>query len=151
MPTTQDLATRQDIEDVVVRMFVATDDRDWTTLERCFTDPFVLDMSSLTGSPAANVSPRQVAAAWAEGFKALDHVHHQVGNFRTRIDGATATVRCYGIALHHRAKIATESKTRRFVGTYEMDLARGDDAWRITRLKFLLKFIDGNLALESAA
>lgn len=151
MPTAPDPATRQDVEDVVVRMFVATDERDWTTLERCFTDPFMLDMSSLTGSPASNASPRHVAAAWADGFKPLDHVHHQVGNFRTRIDGAAATVRCYGIALHHRAKIAAESKTRRFVGTYELDLVRGQDAWRITRLKFLLKFIDGNLALESAA
>ena len=151
MPATQDLAARQEVEDVVVRMFVATDERDWATLESCFADPFLLDMTSLTGGNPSEVSPRQVADAWAEGFKPLDHVHHQVGNFRTRIDGGAATVRCYGIALHHRAKIASESRTRRFVGTYELDLVRTADAWRITRLKFLLKFIDGNLALESAS
>src|SRR4029453_6496377 len=146
MPATQDLAARQEVEDVVVRMFVATDERDWTTLESCFADPFLLDMTSLTGASPSEVSPRQVAGAWAEGFKPLDHVHHQVGNFRTRIDAGTATVRCYGIALHHRAKIVSESRTRRFVGTYELDLVRTGEAWRITRLKFLLKFIDGNLA-----
>jgi hypothetical protein len=151
MPTSaQNLAARQEAEDVVVRMFVATDERDWPTLESCFTDPFVLDMTSMTGGDPASMSPQEVTAAWAEGFKPLSHVHHQVGNFRTVINGATANVRCYGIALHHRSGISAESKSRRFVGDYEMELSASGDGWRINKLKFNLKFIDGNLALESA-
>ena len=144
------LAARQDVEDVVVKMFVATDERDWPTLESCFTDPFVLDMTSMVGGAPATMTPRQVAAAWAEGFKSLSHVHHQVGNFRTAISGSTATVRCYGIALHHRSDISAEEKSRRFVGTYELDFSATDRGWRISRLRFNLKFIDGNLALEKA-
>lgn len=43
------LVARQDVEDVIVKMFVATDERDWPTLQSCFTDPFVLDMTSMVG------------------------------------------------------------------------------------------------------
>ena len=50
------LVARQEAEDVVVRMFVATDERDWPTLESCFTDPFVLDMTSMTGGAPASMS-----------------------------------------------------------------------------------------------
>jgi hypothetical protein len=144
------LAVRLEVEDVVVKMFVATDERDWPTLESCFTDPFVLDMTSMVGGAPATMTPRQVAAAWAEGFKPLSHVHHQVGNFRTAVSGSTATVRCYGIALHHRSGVSAEEKSRRFVGTYELDLSATERGWRINRLKFNLKFIDGNLELERA-
>jgi hypothetical protein len=151
MPTSPEaLVVRQEVEDVVVKMFVATDERDWPTLESCFTDPFILDMTSMVGGEPASMTPRQVAAAWAEGFKPLSHVHHQVGNFRTAISGSTATVRCHGIALHHRSDISAEAKSRMFVGTYELDLSATDRGWRIGRLRFNLKFIDGNLELEEA-
>lgn len=151
MPSTSEiLASRQQVEDLVIRMFVATDERDWETLKTCFTDPFVLDMTSMVGGSPSTMSPSQVAAAWAEGFKPLSHVHHQVGNFQTTVNGSVATVRCYGIALHHRSDIATEPKTRRFVGTYELAVSQVEGRWRIARLKFNLKFIDGNLELEKA-
>lgn len=150
MTTSEELAERQRVEDAVVRMFVATDERDWETLKACFTDPFTLDMTSMVGGSPAAMTPAEVAAAWAEGFRSLDAVHHQVGNFRTSLRGDSATVRCYGIALHHRGGIAAPEKTRRFVGTYELDVVRAGGGWRITRLRFLLKFIDGNLDLEHA-
>ena len=145
-----DLTARSAVEDAVVRMFVATDERDWPTVEASFTDPFTLDMTSMVGGTPAVMTPRQVANAWAEGFKTLDHVHHQVGNFRTIVNGDRATVRCYGIALHYRRGIAAALKSRTFVGTYEMHLVEQAGRWRISALKFLLKFIDGNLELEKA-
>src|SRR6478672_1844884 len=115
------LAARLAVEDTVVRMFVATDERDWPTLESCFTDPFTLDMTSMAGGKPATVTPRQVATTWAQAFEPLDHVHHQVGNFRTSVTSSQAIVRCYGVAFHHRAK-ASGLKTRLFVGTYELAL-----------------------------
>lgn len=146
----EDISTRMKVEDAVVRMFVATDERNWPELESCFTDPFTLDMTSMAGGEPVTMTPRQVAEAWAAGFATLDHVHHQVGNFRTRVEGDRATVRCYGIAYHYRGGIAAAQKSRTFVGTYEIDLVRDGQLWRISRLQFILKFIDGNLQLESA-
>jgi 3-phenylpropionate/cinnamic acid dioxygenase small subunit len=146
----QDLVSRFEVEDAVIRMFVATDERDWQTVESCFTDPFTLDMTSMVGGSPATMTPRQVADAWADGFKTLDHVHHQVGNLQTTVDGQRATVRCYGIAFHYRAAIVAPMKSRTFVGTYEIDLSAQSGSWRISRLKFKLKFIEGNLDLEKA-
>jgi hypothetical protein len=144
----EDLVSRQQVEDVVVRMFVATDERDWPTVESCFTEPFVLDMTSMVGGSPATMTPRQVASAWAEGFKTLDHVHHQVGNFRTSVAGQRANVHCFGVAFHYRGGITSPAKSRTFVGTYELELSAQSDRWRISKLKFNLKFIDGNLELE---
>ncbi len=145
-----DLPARSLVEDTVIRMFVATDARNWPLLESCFTIPFILDMTSMAGGSPAQMSPREVANAWAEGFRLLDHVHHQVGNFQTELDEEHAHVRCYGIAFHYRAAIAAAAKSRTFVGTYELDLVAQAGRWLISRLKFNLKFIDGNRELEKA-
>lgn len=145
-----DLATRLAVEDVVVQMFVATDERDWPALENCFTSPFTLDMTSMVGGAPAEMTPSQVAQAWAAGFKPLDHVHHQIGNLRTEVSGNQALVRCHGVAFHHRSK-AIGLKSRIFVGTYELQLQAFPDRWRISRLVFKLKFIEGNLELEKSA
>lgn len=145
-----ELATRLAVEDAVVQMFVATDERNWPLLEDCFTSPFMLDMTSMTGGTPTQVTPGDVARAWAAGFAPLDHVHHQIGNLRTEVSGDHALVRCYGVAFHHRRQ-AVGLKSRLFVGTYEIDLRAFPDRWRISRLAFKLKFIDGNLELEKPA
>jgi hypothetical protein len=36
----EDLLFRTEVEDAVIRMSVATDERDWPTVESCFTEPF---------------------------------------------------------------------------------------------------------------
>jgi hypothetical protein len=148
MPPNHDITTRLAIEDTVIRLFVATDERDWPALEACFTTPFTLDMTSMAGGSPTQLTPREVATAWAAAFKPLDHVHHQVGNLQTTIEGASARVRCYGVAFHHRAAVSQGLKTRIFVGTYEIRLRLEGAQWLVTELKFLLKFIDGNANLE---
>jgi len=64
MPTRSvDLASRLAVEDTVVAMFVATDQRDWAALKACFTAPFTLDMTSMVGGSPASMTPGQVANA----------------------------------------------------------------------------------------
>jgi hypothetical protein len=144
----QDIAARLAVEDAVVRLFVATDERNWPALEACFTTPFTLDMTSMAGGSPSQITPREVATAWATAFKPLDHVHHQIGNLQTTIKESEAQVRCYGVAFHHRASVSNALKTRIFVGTYEIKLRRESPRWLVTELKFLLKFIEGNSNLE---
>jgi hypothetical protein len=146
-----DLLARSLVEDTVIRMFVATDERNWPLVESCFTNPVTLDMTSMAGGSPAPMAPRQLATAWAEGFRLLDHVHHQVGNFQTELEDERAHVRCYGIAFHYRAATAAASKSRTFVGTYELDLLAQAERWLISKLKFNLKFIDGNRELEKGS
>jgi hypothetical protein len=151
MLETKDIAARFAVEDVVVRLFVATDERDWPVLESCFTTPFTLDMTSMVGGSPTQLTPREVATAWATAFKPLDHVHHQIGNLQTSIEGSAARVRCHGVAFHHRAAVNAALKTRIFVGTYDIKLRQQHSQWFVAELKFTLKFIDGNAELEKSA
>lgn len=146
----EEIAKRLEVEDVVTRLFVATDQRDWGVVEACFTDPLTLDMTSMVGGSPTQMQPSELTAAWAAGFASLDHVHHQVGNYQTTVTGDSAHVHCYGIAFHYRGQIADPVKTRTFVGTYDFDLTRSGAEWRIELMTFNLKFIDGNLELEKA-
>jgi hypothetical protein len=150
MTGADDPLLRASVEEAVVRMFVATDERDWAALAALFADPFTLDMTSMVGGEPAVMTPTQVTEAWREGFRNLDAVHHQVGNFRTTVEGKHAKVLCYGVAWHYRKNIAAAQKTRTFVGTYEIHLVHRSDGWVITVLRFNLKFIDGNLELDKA-
>lgn len=147
---TDQLVERQEVEDVVVRVFVATDRRDWAGVEACLADTVTLDMTSMTGGEPLRLTPAEVAAGWRDGLAPIDSVHHQVGNFQIAVDGDSATASCYGTAFHHREKISTPSKTRTFVGSYDLHLSRTSAGWRIDLFRFVLKFIDGNRELELA-
>jgi hypothetical protein len=90
-----------------------------------------------------------VAAGWRDGLRAIDHVHHQVGNFTVRIHGDEAEVACYGVAYHHR-DVAGPDNLRTFVGSYDIHLHRRAGAWLIVLFRFNAKFVTGNLQLEAA-
>ena len=85
-----DLLERARIIDVVTRLFVGTDNRDWEAVKRCFTSTVLFDMSSLgTGDPR-DLSPDDIVAMWDVGLKPLEAIHHQVGNFLVDINGSRA-------------------------------------------------------------
>jgi hypothetical protein len=142
------LIQRQEVEDVVVRLFVATDRRDWASVEACLADMVIFDMTSMTGGEPLHMTPTDVIAGWTNGLAPIDHVHHQVGNFQIDVDGDRATAFCYGIAFHYREKIASAAKSRTFVGSYDIHLTRNEGRWRIDLFRLNLKFIDGNRELE---
>jgi hypothetical protein len=145
----QQLLDERDVADLVVRLFVATDRRDWRAVEACLAERVTLDMTSMTGGEPLQKSGPELAALWEEGLRPIDHVHHQVGNLRVTVSGDEAKATCYGIALHHR-KISGPRKTRVFVGSYDVRLRRQEGRWRIEAFRFDLAFLEGNLELEKA-
>ncbi|WP_157962226.1 hypothetical protein [Winogradskyella aurantiaca] len=48
----------------------------------------------------------------------------------------------------HYKKDALEGSTREFVGSYEIELVNSKLGWRISALKFNLKYMRGNLELK---
>jgi SnoaL-like domain len=116
-------------------------------VKRCFAPSVLFDMSSMSGGPAATLSPRQITEGWAEGLKALESVHHQAGNYRVTVRGDQADASCYGVAWHFRRN-RTGRNTRLFVGSYDFHFCRQGEGWAIDVFRFNLKFIDGNELLE---
>jgi hypothetical protein len=143
-----ELVEEHRIIDCIVRLFVATDNRDWPGVRACLADTVRFDMTSLAGGEPADVPAEQIVAGWTTGLAPIEAIHHQAGNFRVTVRGDEADAFCYGIALHFR-RTASGRNTRTFVGSYDFRLVNGsDDAWRITAFKFTLKFLDGNATLE---
>lgn len=149
MQTTTRLAERQEVEDRVVSLFVATDEQDWSTVKACFADSVAIDLTSVVGGEPLTLTPQQIVEMWSAGFEPGDRLHHQLGNVRTEIQGAVAKVRCYAIALHHRPTVSSRANVRRFVGTYEIGLQYGVTGWQVNDYRFLLKFVDGDAAVSS--
>ncbi|HET7693408.1 MAG TPA: nuclear transport factor 2 family protein [Gemmatimonadota bacterium] len=145
----RELLEREAVVEVANRLFIATDDRDWDTALSCFADEVLYDMTSITGGAPERMSALRIVEGWNEGLRALKAIHHQVGNHVVRIQRDEADLFCYGIAIHYLPN-GTNRNTRTFVGSYDLHLQRVRDTWRVDRFAFHLKFVDGNVDLESS-
>jgi hypothetical protein len=140
---------RMKIIETINHLFIGTDNRDWALVKCCFAPTVHFDMSSMGGGDPRDMTPAEIIAAWDAGLKPLKAVHHQAGNYVIRVSGANAKAFCYGIASHYLPN-KTRRNTRTFVGSYDFDLIKDAEAWKISAFKFNLKYADGNLHLESS-
>lgn len=136
-----------EIVEAITTLFIATDEKSWSAVRACFADQVLFDMSSLSGSPASMASADTIVEGWKQGLEPIEAIHHQAGNFRVAVEGNEADAFCYGIAYHYRPNVSGKN-TRVFVGTYDFHLTCGRGKWRIDRMRFNVKFVDGNLELE---
>ena len=143
-----ELVERERVVGLITELCVATDRKDWPAVERCFDARVRFDMASVGGGPAADRTPALIAAGWRDGLAPIDRLHHQLGNFRVKLIGTRAEASCHGIAYHFRSR-RDGRNTRVFVGDYDFELEKEAGAWHITAMRFNLKFVDGNLALEA--
>lgn len=147
MKNAEEVRDREAVVEVVNKLFIAVDARDWPAAHQCLAESVHFDMTSL-GDPGPSLRPaEEITAAWRGALAKLEALHHQSGNFIVRVTGDRAECSCYGIAYHFR-RVASGRNTRVFVGSYEYVLARRGEAWRITHFKFNAKFVDGNLELD---
>jgi len=143
----QHLVEKDRIIDTINQLFIGTDSRDWPTVRACFADTVHFDMTSLAGGNSGQLTPDQIAAAWEEGLQPLQAIHHQVGNYRVKLEDEQATAFCYGTASHYRPTRSGRN-VRVFVGSYDLHLRRVEGRWQIDGLRFTLKYMDGNAELE---
>lgn len=137
------LKNKDEINRVVNKLFLYTDNRDWNKLiSDVFTPKVDFDNTSL-GGDAQLVSSESIVDGWKEGFKELESVHHQIGNLDIEINGSLATVFCYGTATQYKTS-PSKNNTRTFIGNYDLKLIKEKD-WKISGFTFNLKFMDGNI------
>ena len=144
------LLERDRVRARITELFLATDAKDWARVARCFAPIVAFDLSSV-GGPSAPTAVEDIVAGWRTGLAPIEAVHHQASNFVISVTGARAEAHCYGIAYHYR-KRRDGRNTRVFVGSYDFGLERfedvGEASWRISMMRFTLKFMDGNPTLE---
>ena len=143
------LIEKDRVIEIVNRLFINTDNRDWPAVKALFAPRVHFDMTSLAGGEPSSLKPQEIVDGWDKGLKALKAIHHQAGNHIANVEESEATVFCYGVAWHYLPN-KTERNTRTFVGSYDIHLVKTDEDWKIDRFKFNLKFIEGNADLENS-
>ena len=143
------LAERQAVIDTLTDLFIGYDTGDWDLVRERFGPEVLLDVSSMTGDPAAMVDTEDLIEMWAEGLSKLDASHHEATNYRVTVEGDEALATCYGTSYHYLEN-PTGRNTRTFVGDYVFNLSRERGAWSVHGFRYNLKFIDGNPDLEGA-
>ncbi|MVM37635.1 hypothetical protein GO730_08525 [Spirosoma sp. HMF3257] len=137
-----------DLTELVNRLFMYTDDRNWQGLiNEIFTTDVYLDMESNGGAPPGMVTAQAITDGWHQGFQGVDAIHHQGGHYLITVNGDQADVYGYAVATHYRTA-AIHGKTRTFVGSYDIKAERTGNGWRINHLKYNLKYADGNASLQ---
>lgn len=135
--------------ETVTQLFVATDNKEWNKVEELFADEVVLDYSSMSGNPAATLSPKQITDSWKTILPGFTATHHQVGNFINTEHESTSEVFCYGTATHFLKD--EQGNVWTVVGSYNFELKMINDQWKITKMKFNFKYQDGNTSLPAKA
>lgn len=139
-------SVRDEIVEVINKLFVYTDAQDWEKLQtEVFSDDVFFDMSSL-GGRKEETSSTEICEIWKNGFQGIDQINHLAGNYLVQIHDSIATVFAYATATHYKES-ATKGKTRHFVGTYNISLMKHGIGWRIYQFKYDLKFTSGNIDL----
>lgn len=140
---------REQIVEVVNKLFVYTDNQEWTKLqEEVFTADIELNMVSMGAERAERVSSREICYRWEKAFEELDAIHHQAGNYLVTINGEQADVYAYSVATHYKESASKKEKTREYVGTYDLHLSKTHGDWRIDKFKYNLKYSKGNMTLQ---
>ncbi len=145
-----DLHARQQVTDLVTKLFVYGDEGRWDELAACFAPKVLLDMSSAGGAKPSRTSPKHVIELWKSGVRGLTASHHQLGNTLVSVEGDEASAFCYATASHYFPN-ATGGNVHTFVGTYDFHLSRKDGGWLIDAFRFNLKYEEGNLLLSELA
>lgn len=138
----------EEIANVVNKLFVFTDEQDWSALKsEVFDRDVYFDMVSMGAEKAQQIAAVEICEMWQEGFRGLDAIHHQAGNYIISIENKQASVKAYAIASHYKNE-TTEGKIREFVGSYDIGLLETNRGWRINSFKYNLKYADGNIELK---
>ena len=139
-------SVRDEIVEVVNRLFIYTDMQEWDKLQKeVFTNSVEFDMSSMGGDKAEKPA-KEICETWEAGFAGIDSINHLAGNYVTQIEHQTAAVFAYATATHFK-KAATKGRTREFTGTYNIGLTKTALGWRINQFRYNLKYATGNIEL----
>lgn len=139
----------ESVNETVSKLFVTTDNKEWSKVEEIFADKVELDYSSMNGNPVVILTPKQITDSWKTILPGFKYTHHQVGNFITKTEDNKAYVFCYGTATHYLENESGNVWT--VVGSYDFELKQESGKWKVSKMKFNFKYQDGNSNLPALA
>lgn len=141
------LLDEREIVAVAVRYCWALDGRDWDALDGVFASDATADL--MTGGSLLE-GRNAIVEHIRTSLTPLDDTQHLASTHDVRVDGDTATHRCYVQAQHVRH--ATDgSPTYMLAGRYEDEMVRTPDGWRIAHRRLTPMWTEGNPAVTRPA
>jgi 3-phenylpropionate/cinnamic acid dioxygenase small subunit len=146
--TVEEMLDKQEIVELLYRYATALDGRDWPALAAVFAEDGVADYTSL-GLPACE-GPDAIVAACRQTLIGFDATQHLITNPTVDLAGDPARARCY-FQAQHRLAGAPGGDNYIVAGTYEDEVVRSPDGWRIARRTLIPTWFDGNDGIGEAA
>ena len=144
--SSQELADRAEIRDVIVRYGWAIDTKDWALLDTCFTEDAEVDYSS---NPGGKKGPYRQVRSWFEKMlSAFPVTQHLMSNIDVQLDGDRATARTM---VTNPQGAATSAGPLHFFyvgGRYDDDFVRTPEGWRIAKRVETTLWFEGTLPTE---
>jgi len=148
--TTTELEDRLAILELIGRLALTIDGRDWNALGQLFTDTVYHDRTSLTGGEPYTAPVAQFVEGWRQTLQAMDAVHHQITNHVVSLNGDQATCAANMMGTHVLAN-ASGGPMWTVGGRHDYQLTRTPDGWRIAGLTFTLQWATGNMNVLTLA
>ena len=129
--TPEDEAT---IKTIVESVGLLADRHEFEALEKLYADEFMLDYSSLSGTPAELKSPQALMTEWAGVLPGFDRTRHALSGVEATIDGDQASASADVEAGHW-----VDGAYWQVDGHYDYQLERQAGGWKITSMTFTLE------------
>ena len=147
---TTETEDRLAILELIGRLSLTIDAKDWDTMGRLFTDTVYHDRPSLTGGEPYTAPVAQFVEGWRQTLQAMDAIHHQITNHVVSLDGDKAFCAANMMGTHVLAN-ASGGPMWTVGGRHDYQLARTSDGWRIAGLTFTLQWATGNMNIVTLA
>ncbi len=147
---TTELEDRLEILELIGRLSLTIDAKDWGAMGKLFTDTVYHDRTSLTGGEPYTAPVAQFVEGWRQTLQGMDAVHHQITNHVVSLDGDQATCAANMMGTHVLAN-ASGGPIWTVGGRHDYQLKRTSDGWRIAGLTFTLQWATGNMNIVNLA
>ena len=148
--TTTETEDRLAILELIGRLALLLDARDWDTLEGLFADPVYYDRTSLFGGEPQTLSPSELVEGYRQALGNLDAVHHLITCHVINLDGDQATCAANMQGTHVLAN-TSGGPIWTVGGRHDYQLKRTADGWKIAGLTFTIQWATGNMHIVALA
>lgn len=134
---------RAGVEDTVAAFVLALDARDIKRAVECLAPQVTWDYESVTGRPAARLTPADLEARWNATIVHTDASQHFLSLPHIRVDGERATCQVHA-RVEMRLATSGGSPYTATNGTYTFGLVRAGSGWLLDSVTMVLLWNDGN-------
>ena len=148
--TTTETPDRLAIIELIGRLSLTIDAKDWDAMGQLFTETVYHDRTSLTGGEPYTAPVAQFVDGWRQTLQNMDAIHHQITNHVVSLDGDQATCAANMQGTHVLANPSGDNIWT-VGGRHDYQLKRTPDGWRIAGLTFTLQWATGNMNVLTLA